>query len=529
MNKLHPCILFIIKSRNEASAVYSITIEEVQKNIALEGLLREIVTDSEWVYRLEDSEVLQTELNAISYNSKEVDESTLFFCKGSTFKEDYLREAVSRGVSFYISEYVYDIPDTIGIIVSDIRKVMALIAKEFYNRPDEKLKIAGITGTKGKTTTTYFTKHILNQADSPKTAIISTIDVSLDGMHSVQSKLTTPESLDLYPMIARAVENGMDYLVMEVSSQAFKLDRVFGITFDIGVFLNISRDHIGPNEHPTMEDYFYCKRQLIAHSKIAVINSGMKHFKLIHQEAKALCDGVIVYGFDEAVSDYRVGVSADDSRNFDIIANNGDALNIAGDYSINLLGGFNKENALSSAIIASLFESSREDIKTGLAAARIPGRMEVFSFGESNYVYVDFAHNYISLKSLLDYTTKEHPDHKLTVILGAPGGKGVSRRKDMGEVLSDYSGTVILTEDDPNRENPRDISQEIAQAITGNIQMQFIDDRIEAIKTALNNATDNELIVIAGKGSDTYMLYDGVKEPYTGDNGIVEQFIEKLN
>lgn len=509
--------------------MYSITVDEVQKSIASEGLLREVVRNSEWIYRLEDPEVLQTELNAISYNSKEVNESTLFFCKGMSFKEDYLQEAVQKGVSFYISEYVYEVSDAVGIIVSDVRKVMAIIAKEFYDRPDEKIKIAGITGTKGKTTTTYFTKYILNESKPQKTAVISTIDVILDGEHSVQSKLTTPESLDLYQMIAIAVENDMNYLVMEVSSQAFKLDRVFGLKFDIGVFLNISRDHIGPNEHPTMEDYFYCKRMLIDNSKIAVINSGTTHFKLVHQQAKAHSDKVIVYGFNETISDYSIAVSNDDSKEFTITANNDNQLNIAGDYSINLLGGFNKENALCAAIIASLFEISRADIKNGLANAHIPGRMELFTLDESSYVYVDFAHNYISLKSLLEYTTKEHPNHRLTVVLGAPGGKGTSRRRDMGEVLSDYDGRVILTEDDPNTENPRDISEEIAQNITGNIRVQFIDDRIEAINTALNSVTDNELIVLAGKGSDTYMLYDGKKEPYLGDNGIVKQFIDDLH
>lgn len=505
--------------------MYSISIETIQSILFEQGLLREVVTNNTWEFQIKESTELNNSLTTISYNSKEADERTLFFCKGKLFKEAYLKDAVSQGVTYYISEKVYDIPGTTGFIVSDVRKAMPLIAREFYDYPNKKLNMVGITGTKGKTTTTYFTHAILDKSAPSKTAVISTLGITLDGNSWLEANLTTPESLDLFKMLAQAVENGMEKVVMEVSSQAFKMDRVYGLTFDVGVFLNISPDHIGPNEHPTMEDYFYCKRQLLSVSKLSIINSESDHFELLKSQAEYYSNEVVTYGINELISDYVYQNVQDSPKSFTIKATKDDRYSIEGDYAIRIPGDFNKENALCAALICAHLATSKDAIQQGLMEAVIPGRMEHVTFNENTHVYVDFAHNYISLKSVLDFVIKEHPENDLTIVLGAPGGKGISRRQDFGELLSQYQGKVILTADDPNEENPQSISTEIAHFIEGSIKVELIDDRREAIEYALEKAGSNETIVIAGKGNDDFIYINKVKEPYDGDMPIVKDYI----
>ncbi len=507
--------------------MYSLSVKEVQEIVFNHNLLREVVEGNEWYFRLEDPNVLDQSFTTLTYNSKETNASTLFFCKGQAFERTYLEEAVNRGVTYYISEELYDIPNTVGIIVSDIRKAMALVARAFYDFPEKKIKMIGITGTKGKTTTTFLTHYIMNQKSPEKTAVISTIGNKLDGQHWLKSTLTTPESLDLFQLIAQAVENQMEYLVMEVSSQAFRLDRVYGLTFDIGVFLNISPDHIGPNEHPHMEDYFYCKRQLISVCKIAVVNDTSEHSSLLLKQADYYSDSLVTYSMDGLESDYTVKRLVDNPHAFSVVSRVEDELDIEDDYTIMIPGNFNKENALCAMIISRMLGASKDNIKRGLESAVVPGRMEYFAMNEDTHIYVDFAHNYISLKSVLDFAQGEHPNHHLTVVLGAPGGKGHSRRQNFGELLSLYEGTVVLTADDPNTEDPRDISREIAQHITGNMSVKMIDDRQEAIEWALSQAGDKGTVIIAGKGNDEYMIVKDKKESYVGDPAIVEAFIKK--
>ncbi|MDY5175049.1 Mur ligase family protein, partial [Enterococcus faecium] len=233
----------------------SFSLEDIRHLLLKEHLLKEFVSTKGWHLDVpEKAEFLQ-----LSYDSRKADASTLFFCKGMNFKEEYLDSAIEQGIQYYVSEQPYE-NSAVGIIVTDIRKAMALLAMAFYDYPQNKLKVIGFTGTKGKTTAAYFTKAILDHTTNKKTALLSTMNTTLDGKTYFKSHLTTPESLDLYRMMAEAVKNGMTHLVMEVSSQAYKTQRVYGLTLDVGIFLNISPDHISPIEHPTFDDYFYCKR-----------------------------------------------------------------------------------------------------------------------------------------------------------------------------------------------------------------------------------------------------------------------------
>lgn len=444
----------------------------------------------------------------LSYDSRQVDDKTLFFAKGATFKAEYLKEAIAKGLPLYVSEVDYELNIPV-VLVTDIKKAMSLIAMAFYDNPQDQLKLLGFTGTKGKTTAAYFAYHILKESYKP--ALLSTMNTTLDGKTFFKSQLTTPESLDLFAMMAECVKNGMTHLIMEVSSQAYLVGRVYGLTFDIGVFLNISPDHIGPIEHPTFEDYFYHKRLLMENSRAVVINSGMDHFPFLADQVAEQ-----EHAFYGALSDNQITTS----QAFSFEANG----QLAGHYDIQLIGHFNQENAMAAGLACLRLGTSLADIQKGIAKTRVPGRMEVLTMTNHAKIFVDYAHNGDSLEKLLS-VVEEHQTGNLVLILGAPGNKGESRRADFGTVINQHPNlTVILTADDPNFEDPEDISQEIASHITRPINI--VSDREQAIQKAMSLCQGPEdAVIIAGKGADAYQIVKGEKAPYAGDLAVAQCYL----
>ncbi|ALT80404.1 MULTISPECIES: UDP-N-acetylmuramoyl-L-alanyl-D-glutamate--L-lysine ligase [Streptococcus] len=444
----------------------------------------------------------------ISFDSREADKSTLFFAKGTAFKKEYLEQAIKNGLTFYVSQVDYEL-DIPAIIVTDIKKAMSLIAMEFYGHPENDLKIIAFTGTKGKTTAAYFAYNILKQ--SHRTAMFSTMNTTLDGKTFFKSKLTTPESLDLFKMMATAVQNGMTHLIMEVSSQAYLVKRVYGLTFDVGVFLNISPDHIGPIEHPTFEDYFYHKRLLMANSKAVVVNAGMDYFDVVAQQVANTPHDFYGKGSDNTIENGR-------AFDFDVTGK------LAGHYDIQLIGSFNKENAVAAGLACLRLGTSLADIQKGIAQTSVPGRMEVITQTNGAKVFVDYAHNGDSLEKLLS-VVEEHQKGDLYLILGATGNKGESRRADFARVINAHPNIhVILTADDPNYEDPQAIAEEIASQVTRPLDIQV--DREKAISQAMartNNETD--AVIIAGKGADAYQIVNGERTAYAGDLNIAKNYL----
>lgn len=312
--------------------------------------------------------------------------------------KDYLTTAITAGLEVYVAEQPYEVEAALGIIVTDIKKAMAVLSMAFYDYPQNKLKLVGFTGTKGKTTAAYFTKFILDHATNNKTAMLSTMNSTLDGQTFFKSQLTTPESLDLYRMMAEAVDNQMTHFIMEVSSQAYKTNRVYGLFFDVGIFLNITPDHISPIEHPTFDDYFYCKRQLISHSKTVILNHDSDYFQLLKETAELHHTPYIIYGSQQTDTDYAYQTDPEDSLAFSVTAKK-DTLGLAGDYHLRLGGDFNKGNALSAMIAASLVGATHDSCVQGIQEATVPGRMELLTNTNGAKVYVDYAHNYDSLKT----------------------------------------------------------------------------------------------------------------------------------
>ena len=499
-----------------------IYLKEIETLLKKNNLLKEFVSDHNWYFNLP---IKDEKITHVSYDSRDINSETLFFCKGLNFKEEYLIKAVSEGLQYYVSEVPYDINNSLGIIVTDIRKAMALISMHFYQLPQENLTLIGYTGTKGKTTAAYFTKFILDEQTGNKTAMFSTMNTTLDGINYFKSALTTPESLDLYRMMAEAVKNGMTHLIMEVSSQAYKLQRVFGLTFDVGIFLNISPDHISPIEHPTFDDYYFCKRQLIENSKQMVLNSDTQDYALLKEMTESFGIPYISYSSSNPESQYTWTKDESSLLDFTVTSLN-DTLGITSDYHIKLMGDFNKDNALASLITATLAGATLEACQKGLAETLVPGRMEHLTHPNGANIFIDYAHNYLSLKNLLSFAKETHPNGKIITVIGSTGEKAISRRADFGKVLTELTDIAILTSDDPASEDPRKIAEEIGLAITNpDVKQLIIIDREEAITHALSIATPLDSVILAGKGQDKYQKINGIDTPYLGDFEVAERFI----
>lgn len=466
---------------------------------------REIVHQDNYFYSWETNTIF----SGITYNSQSAIKGDLFFVKGQNFKKEYLDIAIKQGVTFYVSEIDYhaDIP---LIMVNDIKKAMSLIAMAFYNYPQKDLKIIAFTGTKGKTTAAYFTYNILNQQHT--TAMFSTMNTTLDGGAThFKSALTTPESFELFKLMRNAVNNQCQYLIMEVSSQAYLLNRVYGLTFDVGIFLNISPDHISPIEHPTFEDYFYHKRQLLHNSKHLIINSQSDYFSLLSQESRKVSHEF--YGKD--ASNKIVDSSAYSFKT---------SGTINAEFDIKLIGTFNQDNALAAALACHHLGISIEVIKKGIAKTVVPGRMEIYTQHNNAKIFIDYAHNGDSLEKLIT-EVKLHQKGNIILVIGATGDKGKSRRKDFATVINKKDNlTVILTADDPNTEDPELICREIANYLNNPPHIEI--DREKAIKKALSlTHNEQDAVIIAGKGADAFQIVNGEKIPYLGDKEVALKYL----
>ena len=480
-----------------------IKIETILDILKKDGLFREIIDQGHYHYNYSD-----IIFDSISYDSRTTKENTLFFAKGAAFKKEYLFSAVSQGLGWYVAEQDYEVGIPV-ILVNNIKKAMSLIAMEFYGNPQNKLKILAFTGTKGKTTAAYFAYHILSQRYP--TALLSTMNTTLDGKNFFKSSFSTPENIDLFDMMSQAVNNGRTHLVMEVSSQAYLVNRVYGLTFDVGVFLNITPDHIGPIEHPSFEDYFYHKRLLMENSRAVVVNSDMDHFEILAEQ-------VAEQDHDFYGSQSSNQIENSKAFSFSVTGK------LAGDYDTQLIGRFNQENAVAAGLACLRLGASLEDIKKGIAKTRVPGRMEVLTQKNGAKVFIDYAHNGDSLKKLLS-VVETHQTGTISLVLGSTGNKGESRRKDFGLLLEDHPEIqVFLTADDPNYEDPLAIAEEISSFITRPVEK--IADREQAIQLAMATTSKPEdAVIIAGKGADCYQIVNGVKEEYPGDAAVAERYL----
>ena len=448
--------------------------------------------------------------NYLSHSSKDIKENTLFICKGITFKKEYLEEAINNGSTCYISEIKYDakIP---GIIVNNIRRVMAILSNEFFS---DNLYKVGVTGTKGKTTTISFIHNILNNYQKTKTGYISTIDL-YTGKRCEESHNTTPESLDLHKYLHEMEISNIKYMCMEVSSQAVKHDRIFGIEYEIGAFLNIGEDHISPLEHKDFEDYFLSKVSFLKQCKKIFVYKNIDEFKRIKD---ILNKDIITFGYTKDCDYYVKDIKED--KSFTVVHNNEEEI-----YKINMLGLFNITNALCAIAISKELGIDYEDIKKGLLETKVLGRMNIY-YGKCPII-VDYAHNYLSAYNLYESVKKEFKEKNIKVVFGCPGDRGINRRKEMGELANEYAEYVYLTSEDPQTKDPYSINKEIIPYLT-NTEYEEIIDREEAIIKAINDSKEDDIILIIGKGNEEYQLINNEYIPYKSDIKVVEDFLSKV-
>jgi UDP-N-acetylmuramyl-tripeptide synthetase len=468
---------------------------------------------------LESKQVGASTINYISSDSRDVKDNTLFFCKGIHYKQEYLMQAIEKGVSLYISEVKYDVPNVSYFIVDNIRRAMAAIALEFYNHSFDKLETIGITGTKGKTTVTYFLRNILDEYVGSKTAVISTVE-TYTGVREEESHLTTPEPIDLQKFFYETVTSNIKYLTMEVTSQAYKTDRVYGVHFNNGMFLNISEDHISDAEHPNFEDYFNCKLQLLKNCDNLVINADTDQFNVIINACKG--KKVTLYGSKNNADYYYKNIIKEEvGFSFDI---KNDKLGYSNNFKITMQGRFNIENAVAAITMAKTLGVDDESIRKGLIKTEVKGRMNVFN-SNGITVIVDYAHNKLSFTKLYESIKLDYPGRKIISLGGGPGNKAYKRRQDFGIIVGNNSDYIYLTAEDPQFEKITDICRDISTYIKEDTKYEVIEDRAVAIEKAIKNAKSGDVIVLLAKGEEDYQKVDGTFIPYESDILIAKRLL----
>ncbi len=477
-------------------------------------ILRKLLENLDIISVNDEQRLDSLDIKALVYDSRKVTKNSAFVCIRGTVTDghDYIEDVVTKGAAVIISEKDINLPqDVILIRVADTRLALALLSANWFGHPAKKLTAIGVTGTKGKTTTTYMIYEILKRSGK-KTGLIGTVEV-ITGAKRISSLNTTPESYLIHEYFAEMLANGCSHVVMEVSSQAFLMHRVAGITFDIGVFTNIEPDHIGPNEHKDFADYLYCKSLLFRQCRTGILNRDSEHLDEILEghTCRALTFGVEnTKNMDFTASEISLlkkGGALGTSCTINCKDNPENSFNI----DINMPGSFSVHNALGAAAVCLSLGIDRESIQAALANIRVNGRVEIMPVSEKFTVIIDYAHNAMGLKSILT-TLKVYEPSRLVCVFGCGGNRDKARRWEMGEISSLYADLTVVTSDNPRFEEPEDI---IADILTGvkkaNGKYITIPDRTEAIRYSIENAAEGDVIVIAGKGHEDYQEIKGVK------------------
>ena len=465
---------------------------------------------------------LETEVRDIIYDSRKIAPETMFVCMvgAVTDGHKYIPDAVEKGASVIVlekEEETAQIPENITVLkVASARLALALMSAALFDHPARKLVTIGLTGTKGKTTTTYMIKKVLEMAGK-KVGLIGTIGAMIGEEH-LPSKSTTPESYELHRMFAAMVEAGCEYVVMEVSSQGLKLDRTAGILFDYGIFTNLSPDHIGPAEHASFEEYMECKSLLFRQCRIGIVNADDEHV-----------DGILK-GHTCEVKTFSAEREADlMASDIGFINEDGKLgmhFNVTGcmdcQAKVHIPGRFSVYNSMVTMLVCHLAGISDEAILEGLSKVQVKGRVEMLPVSKDYTLIIDYAHNEVSTRSVLTTLMEYHPK-RLICVYGGGGNRSKLRRYDMGEVTGEMADLCVLTCDNPRDEEIRDINNDIKVGLArSNGKYIEIDDRKEAIAYCMKNAKPGDMIVLLGKGHEDYQEIKGVKYHFDEREAVAE-------
>lgn len=483
------------------------------------------------------------EITSLSLDSRKMKEGTCFVCINGAVRDahDFIPEVIGKGASAIVIEKdvseinglgnLLEMNDTAGVTfikVKNTREAMASMAAAYFGNPAEELITIGVTGTKGKTTTTYMIKEMLEEAGIP-TGLIGTIEIII-GDETIHASNTTPESFSVQNYFRRMVDSGIKAVVMEVSSQGLMMSRVGGFTFDYGIFTNLEPDHIGENEHKSFEEYAYWKSTLFKKCKVGIVNADSEHVE------------TILNGHTCEVETFGTGSNAElRAENIKFIQENGKLVtkyDITGkeDFSVELSmpGMFSVYNSLTAIALCRHFNLSKSTINNALKRVSVKGRTEIVDVASKiknapNYtVMIDYAHNAMALESLLT-TLKAYNPKRIVCLFGCGGNRAKARRFEMGEVSSKMADLTIVTSDNPRFEEPEAIIADIISGVQkADGKYVTIVDRREAVKYAIEHAEDGDVIILAGKGHEDYQEIRGVKI-HMDERELLQDAIDKMN
>ena len=492
-------------------------------------LLKELmeVIDYNEIINRSGMDVQNALVESLCCDSRKACEGSVFVCISGTITDghDYARAAYSGGCRIFVTEHRLRLPDdTFVIIAPDTRVALASLSAKFFGYPAKEMTVIGITGTKGKTTSSLLIYNVLNECGIPTGYIGSNGVNYLD--YSVATVNTTPESYDLHYHMRKMVDSGVKTIVMEVSSQALKMARVHGIKFDVCVFTNLSPDHIGEFEHPDFEDYKNCKRTLFTdYGAEYIVYNGDDEYALEVVGGNRCEKASISVG---GKGDFR----ADSITYFRSPGNIGVSFECTcGDKSfpvaLSFPGEFSVYNALTAIAVCTRLGISAGKITKTMRHIRIKGRFETHELPCGATVVIDYAHNGVSLKAALTALRAYNPN-RLICLFGAIGGRTKMRRAELRLVASRDADFCILTSDNPDNESPSAIIGEIASYFTaGTCPYVAIPDRRKAIEYALENAEKGDIILLAGKGHESYQIICGIRESFS-ETEIVNEFCRKI-
>lgn len=459
--------------------------------------------------RLNIDENYDFDIKKIETNTKNCDNHTLFVAiKGTrvdTHEEKYLMEAYNNGARAFIVEREVNLPkDAVVFVVENSRKTLGLVSSTFFGHPSKTLRVIGVTGTKGKTSVAFIIKEIIEKYGF-KCGIVGTSGIFYGNKH-IKTNNTTPDPFTLQKAMREAVDAGIQYMVIEVSSQAMKQSRVFGTRFMANIFTNLSPDHIGPLEHENFEEYRKWKKNILLLAKKTILNKDDENYEFMIDGLK---NPHVSVGRSEA--DFVITNESEDG--FDL---NGKHI------ATNLHGSYNRMNlALALATLNEIGFSF--DKLAGLAGdLKIPGRMEVLNYN-GRKVVIDYAHNKLSIESLLAEIKSWEPK-RILIAVGSVGGRTYERRHEIPEAANKYADEIYITSDNPDFEDPEKILGEMAKHST--IKTHTIADRKTAVESMLADSKPGDIIVLAGKGDEDFQLIEGKKVPYS-DKKTVENFIKR--
>lgn len=452
---------------------------------------------------------LDTEVSGLYYDSRKVTNDSAFICLSGTQVDghDYIKSAIEKGATTIIIEKDVEVPEDVTVVkLPNTRKNLSLLAINYFDNPASKLTMIGITGTKGKTTTSWMIKNILEE-DGHKTGVIGTMGVFIGNTH-YDTVNTTPESYDIQKYLKEMVDDKVEYAIMEVSSQALKVGRVEGLSFDYGVFTNLTKDHIGEGEHENMEDYIYSKSLLFQKCKHGILNIDDIHYEDMIKNST--CD-IHTFGKNKEANLLIDNIKLLRKEHFIGLELNTKGI-IEDTFLVNTPGEFSAYNASSAILTTYLIGCKVENIKKALSKVAVKGRVEIVPVSSKYSVIIDYAHNGVSMQSILE-TMRAYNPKRIVSLFGCGGNRSKERRYDMGEISGRLADFTIVTEDNSRYEDINDIMNDIEIGLKKTSGKYIkIPSRKDAIKYAIDHAKEGDIILLLGKGHETYREIKGVRE-----------------